>query len=189
MDMIPEPCIDEPFDALYFGTLAQRCPTSRETLATLLKRHRFAQVFVDVNIRQHYYDRETLESSIAAATILKISREELPVLGEVGLCDATAEYGKLCAALCAAYPGLQTVIITLDADGAYVYADGREYRSRKPDCQVVSTVGAGDSFSAAFLAAVLQGKDVEQALDRATCVSEYVVTQLGAIPEYPPNLI
>ncbi len=188
MDAIPALELTEQFDALYFGSLAQRSMTSRAALQALLAAHEFKDVFVDINIRQHYYDREVLESSFAHATILKMSREELGVLKETGICAAES-FEEICAQLSARYPRLRQIIITLDSDGAYVYENGKQYYSQKPNCTVVSTVGAGDSFSATFLASVLKGEGTECALTKASKVSQYVVTQLGAVPDYPEDLL
>lgn len=188
MDAIPAMPLSETYDGLYYGTLAQRDPRSAATLQTLLTEGGFRHVFCDVNIRQHYYSREVLERSIGNCTIVKLSREELGVLAETGISTARGNEA-IARDLCVKYPNLQTVIITLDADGAYVYDGGQDYYAPKPNCTVVSTVGAGDSFSATFFAAILQGKDVEEALRRAGRVSQYVVTQLGAIPDYPDDLL
>ena len=187
MDFIPDIKPGEKFSALYFGTLAQRSAVSRKALAKLLE-NEFDEVFVDINIRQHYYDREVLLRSIGAATIVKFSREEIGVLKECGICEKTA-YGDICRDLCAQNKKLKTVIITLDKDGAYVYDGEKEYYSEKPQCNVVSTVGAGDSFSATFLASRLKGEEIPTALTKASKVSSFVVSCLGAVPDYPENLI
>ncbi len=189
MDHIPFVNLTDTFDGLYFGTLAQRAEGSATTLKSLLK-YNFSDVFVDINIRQHYYSAALLEQSLAAATIAKLSREELGALYETGICDE-GSYREIACQLKAKYGKLRLIIITLDSDGAYVYdaiAD-KEYYSEKPACKVVSTVGAGDSFSATFFACVLQGEDIESALRKASRVSTFVVTQLGAIPDYPEGLI
>ena len=57
-----------------------------------------------------------------------------------------------------------------------------------PKVQVVDTVGAGDSFTAAFTSAILSGKPVQEAHKLAVEVSAYVCTQSGAMPELPQIL-
>ena len=57
-----------------------------------------------------------------------------------------------------------------------------------PKVEVADTVGAGDSFTATFVAAVLKGKSVAEAHKLAVEVSAYVCTQNGAMPELPARL-
>ena len=190
MDNIPYVPVTEHYDAFYFGTLAQRCPVSRETVWKLLEQGDFGEVYLDVNIRAPFYSKEVLMPSLEVATILKVSREEVGVLKEFGICDADG-YEQIAREMCRLYPKLKVVIITLDADGAYVYekATDRDLYSAKPNVKVVSTVGGGDSFSAGFLAAYLKGEGVDEALQRGAKISAYVVSCLGAVPEYPEDLI
>ena len=183
-DNIPVPenlCLEA--DAFYFGTLAQRNTASKQTLERLLKGN-YKEIFFDINIRQNYYSAEMIDNSLKNATILKVSREEIGVLG----IDGTPE--EICDALGAKYNNLKLIIVTLDADGSFVYNVKSQsiLYSPKPTAKVVSTVGAGDSFSACFLSNYLNGVEPEECLKRATLLSSYVVTQLGAIPEYPEEL-
>ena len=50
------------------------------------------------------------------------------------------------------------------------------------------TVGAGDSFTAAFVAAILKGKTVPEAHKLAVDVSAFVCTQNGAMPKLPETI-
>ncbi len=170
-------------DAFYFGTLAQRSAASQNTLNELLKGN-YREVFFDINIRQNYYSDEMIDNSLKATTIFKISREEIGVLKIAGTNE------EICKELKKKYPNLKLIIVTLDCDGAFVYdtIGDKFYYSEKPNCKVVSAVGAGDSFSACFLSNYLADVDISQCLNRASKLSEYVVTQLGAIPEYPKEL-
>jgi fructokinase len=54
---------------------------------------------------------------------------------------------------------------------------------------VADTVGAGDSFTGSFCAAILNGKSIEEAHRIAVNVSAYVCTQNGAMPAYSQELI
>jgi fructokinase len=53
--------------------------------------------------------------------------------------------------------------------------------------QAVSTVGAGDSFAAAFLTRYLNGKDILSCMQFAAKVSAFVVSETGAVPDYNPG--
>ena len=170
-------------------TLAQRGEVSAATLCGLLSaRDRYGEIFYDVNIRGNHWARGVIDSSARAATILKLSREEIVMMD----IDAAYEPGAeraVCEALADKYQNLRLVALTLDRDGSAVYdARTREfYRSPIPTSKPLSTVGAGDSFSACFLVNYLRGEGIERSLRRATALSDYVVTQLGAVPFYDPN--
>ncbi|MBP8904663.1 MAG: carbohydrate kinase family protein, partial [Paludibacteraceae bacterium] len=50
-------------------------------------------------------------------------------------------------------------------------------------------VGAGDAFTAGFVASLLRGKSIQEAHERAVEVSAFVCTQHGAMPVLPDSLI
>ena len=190
-DMIPEPDAKITADAFYFGTLAARSSVSESTLSSLLDGD-YREIFFDINIRQSYYTDALINASLSRATIFKLSREEMSAVSEprhATLADARS-YEDVCRSIAERYANLRLIILTLDCDGALVYetATGIIHRSPKPTSPAVSTVGAGDSFSACFLVNYLRGAGIGASLSRATALSDYVVTQLGAVPEYPENL-
>lgn len=182
-DHIPLPAAPIKGDAFYFGTLAARSEDSASVLRQLQTKYR--EVFFDINIRQNYYSPQQIDESLKAATIFKISREEIGVLnlGE----DPT----KVCRALAEKYQNLRLILVTLDKDGALAFSCTEQtiYNAPKPAAKAISTVGAGDSFSACFLCNFLSGQPIEACLARAVALSDYVVTQLGAVPEYPKELL
>ena len=159
--------------AFYFGSLAQRSPVSSETLMRLIDAFSSSLVFFDVNLRQKFWSMELIEDCLARTDILKVNDEEMLTLGF----DAER--------LFATYPRLKTVIETRGADGCAVWSrDGEAFTSPAlPDGPVVDTVGAGDSFSAAFLAAVLGGKNLRAAAEEGNRCAGKVAARAGAIPE------
>lgn len=167
--------------AIYFGTLAQRGEGSRRTLRQLLKqKDEVDEVFLDINIRQHYYDDQRIDESIRAATILKISREEIGVLQIKG------NLNTICRKLLEKYDNLKMVLVTMDSEGAFVCERGGKItRSERPSCEVVSTVGAGDSFSAAFLVSYLNGRKISDCLHRAIVLASQVCGHVEAVPLFP----
>ena len=159
--------------AFYFGSLAQRSPVSSDTLARLLRAFSSSLVFFDVNLRQDFWSKELIGDCLGKTDILKVNDEEMATL------DFTAER------LFESYPRLKTVIETRGAAGCAVWSrDGDAFTSPAlPDGPVVDTVGAGDSFSAAFLAAVLQGEDLRTAAEKGNLRAGKVAARSGAIPE------
>lgn len=179
------------FDLFYLGTLAMRSENSRLSAKRAVEngKGKLSEIFYDVNIRQNFYSRETVEFGLRACTTLKISRDEAGVFEELGIADGWIDLSSLCKTISEKY-SIPRVIMTLDSDGAMVYlsAGDRIIRSEKPHAEVASTVGAGDSFSAAYMHGILEGKDEEEALCDAITLSSYVVSKIGAIPDYDDDL-
>ncbi len=175
------------FDALYFGTLIQREPTSRATLRALLAACSFPTVICDVNLRPNCYDAASVSLCLSNATVLKVSMEEEPLLRALaGYAPQDESPLAIAQALCAACPQLRTVILTLGKDGSFAYtaADGKSYTQPAIGDKVVSTVGAGDSFAAAWLTSYLAGKPVPECMKKAAEVSGFVVAHTQAVPRY-----
>lgn len=173
--------------ALCFGSLAQRSVVSRETIRRFVSAtpHDCLRIF-DINLRQHYFSRQVIEQSLRMANILKINDEELPVAsGLLGYAEADA--AQLCRRLLSDY-GLRMVVLTCGTDGSYVFAGEETSFLPTPRVVVADTVGAGDSFTGAFCAALLQGKPVSEAHALAVRVSAYVCTQHGAMPILPAEV-
>ncbi len=175
--------------AVCFGSLAQRAETSRRSirafLAAMPETPETLKVF-DINLRQHFYSREVVEASLQAANVLKVNDEELPLLAYYyGLTSARAT--ERCEALQQRF-GLRLVICTCGAVKSIVVHEGGTSELPTPHVDVADTVGAGDSFTAAFCAALLTGHTIAEAHARAVRVAAYVCTQRGAMPPWPRSL-
>ena len=166
------PAVDVP-RAFYFGTLAQRSPVSAATLVRMLKAYATSLVFFDVNLRQEFWSVELVEKGLPFADILKLNDEEMRLLG-----FATES-------LFDRFPRLKIVVETRGANGCRVITrDGEMFDSPAlPDGPVVDTVGAGDSFSAAFLAAILRGESPVAAAEAGNRLAGKVAARAGAVPE------
>jgi fructokinase len=185
-------------EAICFGSLAQRSETSRETIHAFLDEapEDALRVF-DINLRQNWFTAEIIAESLHRANILKINDEELDVVATMLLGIPTVS-GKLiaedpeetravCRELIAKY-NLKMLILTCGAIGSYVFTETDESYVATPKVQVADTVGAGDSFTATFVAQILLGKSIREAHEKAVLVSAYVCTQKGAMPVLPDNL-
>ena len=84
---------------------------------------------------------------------------------------------------------LQMVVLTCGAFGSYVMTIDKLSFQPTPKVQVADTVGAGDSFTGSFSAAILAGKSIEEAHKIGVDVSAFVCTQAGAMPQYPKELV
>ena len=168
-------------DAVCFGSLVQRM-ASRESVLRFLRATRpdALRVF-DINLRQHYYSREVIETSLALSDILKINDEEIRTVADLfGLGDDDI---AACRGLIARY-GLRLVILTRGADGSAVVTADDVFRQPAGKAAVVDTVGAGDAFTAAFVVAYLRGDSLPDAQRLASDTAAYVCSCKGAMP--PP---
>lgn len=176
--------------AVCYGSLAQRNVVSRETISAFLDAMPGGKgqykVF-DINLRQGFYTKEILCSSMERCNILKINDEELVMISRMFGYPGIDLQDK-CWILLAKY-NLEMLILTCGVNGSYVFTPGNVSFVETPRVQVADTVGAGDSFTAAFISAVLKGKTVTEAHQLAVNVSAYVCTQNGAMPELPENLL
>ena len=178
--------VKEDFDILYFGTLALRNNYNLDSLGELLKRKRFCEVFVDINMRAPFYSYESVSFSMRNTTILKVSSEELPIVADILSIDKAVDYKVFAKLLKERYSNIKLIIITLGAEGAYCYdcVNGQTYYSDSQKVDVVSTVGAGDSFSAAFLHQYFLKKDLQYCLEYASGIAGFVVSKMEAVPNY-----
>ena len=175
--------------AVCFGSLAQRNAVSRETINRFIDQmpedENVLKIF-DINLRQHFYSKELIEASLKKSNVLKINDEELVVVGEMfGFADI--DFQDKCWVLLAKY-NLKMLILTCGTEGSYVFTPGEVSFLETPQVQVADTVGAGDSFTGAFVAAILSGKTVKDAHRLAVDVSAFVCTQNGAMPELAEEL-
>ena len=143
------------------------------------------QIF-DVNLRQHFYNREIIHESAMRCNVLKINDEELVEIGKIfGWSELSMK--ETCLKLLADY-NLKILILTCGVNGSYVFEKEPVSFVLTPRVEVADTVGAGDSFTAAFVAAMLKGMPVKQAHQLAVDVSAFVCTQHGAMPVLPEQL-
>lgn len=175
--------------AVCFGSLAQRSIVSRETIArfldTMPDTPDTLKIF-DINLRQSFYTKEILCESFSRCNVLKINDEELVTVSRLFGYPGIDLQDK-CWILLAKY-NLKMLILTCGVNGSYVFTPGHVSFVETPKVQVADTVGAGDSFTAAFTAAIICGRSVREAHQLAVDTSAFVCTQQGAMPVLPESL-
>ena len=175
--------------AVCFGSLAQRNVVSRETISKFLDampKEDGSLVVFDVNLRQGFYTKEILCDSMERCNILKINDEELVTVSRMFGYPGIDLQDK-CWILLGKY-NLKMLILTCGINGSYVFTPGNVSFQPTPKVEVADTVGAGDSFTAAFIASILKGKTVPEAHSCAVRTSAFVCTQQGAMPVLPKDL-
>lgn len=175
--------------AICYGSLGQRNIVSRNTINRFLDNipaENDPLVVFDINLRQSFYTKEILCNSMKRCNILKINDEELVIVSRLFGYPGIDLQDK-CWILLGKY-NLKMLILTCGINGSYVFTPGNVSFQPTPTVNVADTVGAGDSFTAAFIASILRGESVEKAHSRAVEVSAYVCTQNGAMPRLPERL-
>lgn len=174
--------------AICFGSLAQRSEVSHKTIRRIIASvPDDALVIFDINLRQHFYSKALIEESLNASNILKINETEFDIVVKLLGCPE-ADYKKGSVWIMREY-GIRMVILTCGAEGSYIITDDEVSFEPTPKVEVADTVGAGDSFTAAFCASLLKGTSIKEAHRKAVAVSAFVCTQTGAMPKLPDTLL
>lgn len=174
-------------DAVCFGSLAQRNPVSQQTILSFLKatRTECLRVF-DINLRQLFYNRETIVQSLGLANILKLNDDELPVVA--GLLGIEGKDEKLLVQLMQKF-NLKLVALTKGDKGSILMTENEKSFMEAPKVKIADTVGAGDSFTAILVAGLLKNIELKKIHETATQAAAYVCTQKGATPKLPETLL
>jgi len=167
--------------AVCFGSLMQRNIISRTTAMEFIKAmpEDSLKVF-DINLRQDYYSKELIADSMQIADILKINDEEIRIVADLFGIEGSDE--DACRRLITDF-NLKLVILTKGADGSEVVTSDEVIVQKVGKVDVVDTVGAGDSFTAAFIVSYLNGESFEEAQRKASETAAYVCAHKGAMPE------
>ncbi|RLS56046.1 MAG: carbohydrate kinase [Planctomycetota bacterium] len=167
-------------DAVCFGSLAQRSPVARQAIQEFIQRTQGLVVF-DVNLRQDWYDRDSLEHSLTHCRVAKLNIDELStVAAELGL--ASQSERAFARNLQARFP-VETVIVTRAERGCFVARHEEIVDLPGESIQLVDAVGAGDAFSAAFIMLSLEGQPLEKTARFANRAGGIVASRSGAMPD------
>ncbi len=174
-------------DAVCFGSLAQRNAVSRETMHALFgAMPTDALKILDVNLRQAFFSKEIIETSLAQCNVLKLSDEELPVLAD--MFDLSGSVSDQLETLRTQFD-LQLIAYTRGPAGSLLVAAGET--SDHPGCpgEAINSVGAGDSFTATLCMGLLKRKPLAEINHHANRVATFICSQDGATPVLPPDVL
>jgi fructokinase len=169
-------------DAVCFGSLAQRSSQSRATVRAFLKAVRpgTTRVF-DVNLRQSFYDADTLSESAKLADIMKVNTDELAIVAK--LLRIPFIYDEMRAAnWLRDILGLKLMCITRGAKGSLIVSADETSEHPGYRIHVADTVGAGDAFTAALVYHYLRHASVPTLNEAANRMGAWVSSQIGATP-------
>lgn len=173
--------LSKKLDAICFGSLAQRNSFSAKTIYSFLESTKPSCLKVfDINLRQKYYNKETINKSLQLANALKLNDEELTALS--GYFELTGSIRDQLNILIEKFD-LQCIMYTMGSKGSIIITPDDYSEMEAPKVKVSDTVGAGDAFTAIFIAGLLQNKPLVEIHEKATEVAAFVCTQIGAITD------
>lgn len=166
-------------DVLYFGTLAQRSRVSRESIQSLFNRG--IKYFCDVNLRQNFYDEESLKRSLETADIVKVNYGELETLNDLLL---SGEYNteRVALELMDQYH-ISLLAVTRGKDGATLFENGKRNDFSPLPQEIIDTTGAGDAFSSVLCIGFMQGWELLQINKLANEFALEICKVDGALPK------
>ena len=167
-------------DALVFGSLACRSETSYHTLLKLIETSNIS--IFDMNLRPPHFNMGILENLMNKSTVLKVNEHELEYLKIHLSLKAGDIEGQLKEI--SDITQTPTICVTLGDRGACIFHEGEFYTHPGFSIEVADTVGAGDSFLAAFIYGYLQNMPLQQTLTRACAAGALVASRHGANPGY-----
>ena len=170
-------------DAVYFGTLGQRGANSRATIQRVVSEAKARGIprMLDVNLRPPFYDAALIRESIAQASLLKLSDDELPEVASACAIVIEADPVATLRALLTRFQ-LDLVVLTRGAEGALLVSPVDSVDQTGIPTLVRDTVGAGDSFTAAVVLGLLRGEAHEVILRKACEIAAAVCAHSGAVP-------
>jgi len=175
------------FEVLYYGTLVQR-GQSVDVLKKILDNYEFRLKFCDINMRKDCYSEEIIRFSLGHATVAKLNEDEVIEVGQI-LFGQRLSQADFVPKLLGAFPQLEHVILTAGGDGCYVFKDHTLLHVKSEPIHVVDTIGAGDSFSAAFMYSFFKSGDVLKSAEIGNRVGGFVASSAGAIPKYSETIL
>lgn len=181
-DEIVAPAFDafyDDFSLLYYGSLAYRGPTSRTTIRRLIDESGLPR-FVDINIRQPWFNREAAGELLSGAAWIKLSVDELEFLSNTA-CRSAGQIAEAVAGLRSVYRA-RCFFVTCGASGAYAIDEGAEvlFADAPTPTPFVDAVGAGDAFSAAAIVGVIRGLPLPDILAAAVQYASKTCQRQGA---------
>lgn len=168
--------------AVCFGTLAQRSAISRETIHSCLAAASSDCLIVyDVNLRPPFYERDWIERSLCRARIVKLNDDEVRVLSQM-FATGTSNDLDFARHLLREQSQVELVCVTRGANGCLAVSRSEVVDVPGIAVQVVDTVGAGDSFTAALIQTCLAGWPLRRSIEFANRVGSLVASRPGAMP-------
>jgi len=170
-----QPDKDRHYSVIYHGTLALRSRSSESALQNLTARHQ-GKVFIDVNLREPWWHKETVNQWLGNAHWVKLNHDELIHLAQPQ--NTLQETMRLFLN----QHQLEVLVVTCGSLGAKAITQTDEFIDVAPtaDLAVIDTVGAGDAFAAVLLLGMQHNWPLQLTMERAQAFASALVGQRGA---------
>jgi fructokinase len=168
-------------DVVCYGSLAQRSQTSAETIERFLRNTpENALRICDANLRERFYNIDTLRRSFQFADILKLNEQELfQVSSSFGF--GNSDEIEIAKRLLSEFD-LELICVTKGARGSLLISDRKIVEHAGINVEVADAVGAGDAFTACVAHYYVQCRPLEEISESANRIAAWVATQVGATP-------
>jgi fructokinase len=177
--LLTESIRDRQPSLIYLGSLIIRNQTSRESLERLLGEKQLP-VFVDVNLRNPWWDAATVDGLLSRARWAKLNDEELATIVP-GTVHSEEEDLIRAANEALLRFELDAIVVTRGAEGAFITTPDGTAGGKPPPIEcLVDTVGAGDAFCAVTLFGLHAGWSASEIIERALTFAAEICRQRGA---------
>ncbi|MDR3666472.1 MAG: PfkB family carbohydrate kinase [Ignavibacteriaceae bacterium] len=162
----------------YFGSLAQRMEKSRKTIQSFFDKN--MKYFFDINIRQNYYTKDILETSLQATDVLKVNDGELKLLHDLFI-PGKFDLNKTAYEIITKFD-IELAAITMGGKGAWIFTEKEfDFYNAKVN-NIVDTTGAGDAYSAILCMGYLNKMKPDKINRLASDFASEIIKIQGAIP-------
>ena len=177
-NFIEERFANRKFSLLYHGSLITRSQVSKHALEKLCSSKEIPK-FIDVNLREPWFDKEEVCKAVTGVAWVKMNNEELETLsGEslpsnASLMEVSEKFREK--------SGIENLIVTMGEEGA-ILSSNKGLVLQKPGKvhEIEDTVGAGDAFSSVLIMGIMNKWSQEKMMQRAVMFAAEICGMQGA---------
>lgn len=163
---------------LYLGNLPDIALDERISLLSFAKQHKIMTV-LNLGIKDCRRPKNQIKNLLEKTDILILNGHEFAELVKAAYKDI--HFHDDVVKWYIPYLSNRTVIITESSKGSYGYFQNKVYFQKviKTD-QIIDTTGAGDGYTAGFIAEYLKSKDIEKAMLSGSKYAVKILSKIGA---------
>ncbi len=164
--------VSSPF--VFLAGLGEEWKGAYANVLEYVKKHN-AKLALSLGSQQLQEGYESIAQTLKNTYLLFLNKEEAIRLVN----NKTSDISELLKALQEYGPSI--VVITDGKNGSYNIDEQKIIRSEKiQEVQVIEKTGAGDAYASGFLAAIIQGKSIEEAMQWGSINAASVIGKIGA---------